>query len=73
MFYLVAQTEDGHRLVDYEKGIRPLIPVMSDLLKENPAATYVIFNDKTLRAGFLVDGFGIPAQEDGLLVPLDLI
>lgn len=72
MFYLVTQSQNGHRLVDFSDKMDELLPQIDPLLSQNAAALPVIYDEKAMRAAFLVDGFGIIAQEgDGYLVSLD--
>lgn len=72
MFYLIVQSQNGHRLVDFSDKTEDLFPQIENLQDENAASVPVIFDDKALRAAYLVDGFGIVAQEsDGYLVLLD--
>lgn len=71
MFYLVTQSENGHRLVDFSDTTRDLMSQIGPLLNDNAASTPVIFNDQSLKAAYLHDDFGIIYQEaDGYLVEL---
>ena len=72
MFYLVMQCEKGPRLVDFSDTANDLLRRVPVLLNENAASVPVVYDDKAMRAAFLVDGFGIVALEDGnYLVSLD--
>lgn len=72
MFYLVSQSQNGHRLVDFSDTAEALTSQIPSLVKDNPAATPVVYHEKALRGIYLVDGFGIVSQEnDGYLVQLD--
>ena len=71
MFYLVTQSEHGHRLVDFSIVTADLMSQITILLHDNAAGTPVIFNDQSLKAAYLHDEFGIIHQEaDGYLVEL---
>lgn len=71
MYYLVTQSENGHRLVDFSETTRDLMSQITTLLHDNAAGTPVIFNDQALAAAYLHDDFGIVHQEaDGYLVEL---
>lgn len=71
MFYLVVQSEKGHKLVDFSDHAKDILPRIPELLEENPASMPYVMDDKAMRAGFLVDGFGIVALDSGdMLVPL---
>lgn len=72
MFYLITQSQNGHRLVDFSDRTEDLLPQVSNLANDNAASLPVIYDEKAMRAAYLVDGFGIIAQEnDGYLVLLD--
>jgi hypothetical protein len=72
MFYLVTESQKGYKLIGLSDRQLDLTAQIPALLDKNPASSPVVYDDKALRAGFLVDGFGIVAQEgDGYLVPLD--
>ncbi|MNC68408.1 hypothetical protein D3C75_1189960 [compost metagenome] len=73
MFYLVAKTDKGlFELVDFSESQKNLLPQLTELQNENPASQPVVYDDKALRAGFLVDGFCIVALENQkYLIPLD--
>lgn len=71
MFYLVTQSENGHRLIDFSDHTADLMKQVANLLNDEAAGVPVIFNDQTLRAAYMVDAFGIVVQEnDGYLVQL---
>ena len=71
MYYLVTQSENGHRLVDFSDKTLDLMSQITTLLHDNAAGTPVIFNDQSLKAAYLHDDFGIVHQEaDGYLVEL---
>lgn len=71
MFYLVSQSEHGHRLVDFGLTAAELMSQVTTLAHDNAAGTPVIFNDQSLKAAYLHDEFGIVHQEaDGYLVDL---
>lgn len=71
MFYLVVETKKGFKLVDYSDQQSYLFARLADVQNENPASQPVIMDEKALRAGFLVDGLGTVALDDGMfLVPL---
>jgi hypothetical protein len=71
MFYLVMQSEHGHRLIDFSDRTADLMKQITELLKDEAAGVPVIFNDESLRAAYMVDDFGIVVQEnDGYLVQL---
>ncbi|ATW58090.1 hypothetical protein CNR34_00157 [Pseudomonas phage nickie] len=71
MFYLVTQSDRGHRLVDFSLTSADLMSQIETLQNDNAAGTPVIFSDPALKAAYLHDEFGIVAQEaDGYLVEL---
>lgn len=72
MFYLLLQTENGHRLIDYSDKAEDLTPQIKNLLKDHANSTPVVMNDKVLARTYLVDKFGIPVQEqDGFLKQIE--
>jgi hypothetical protein len=72
MFYLIVDDGKGFRLVDFSDRQSDLFPLIEDAQDENPASQPVILDDKALRAGFLVDGFGnVVTEGRNYLVSLD--
>lgn len=71
MFYLVTQAQEGYKLVDLAMKVGDLTPRIQSLLNENAAAFPAIYDEKAMRAAFLVDGFGVVAEEAGFLISLD--
>ncbi|MEG0063106.1 MAG: hypothetical protein RR740_00735 [Pseudomonas sp.] len=72
MFYLVLQSVDGHRLVDYSDKAEDLTPQIKSLIKDHENSTPVVMTDKVLSRTYLVDKFGIPAQGlNGLLTEIE--
>lgn len=71
MYYLTHLDEQGHKLIDFGNNYEPLAAQVSDRKNKNAACKAFIFNDKALRAAFLVDGFGIAQLDEGnYLIPL---
>lgn len=72
MFYLVLQSENGHRLVDYSDKAEDLTPQIKTLIRNHENSTPVVMTDKVLSRTYLVDKFGIPVQEqDGFLKQIE--
>jgi hypothetical protein len=72
MFYLVVEDAKGFKLVDYSDQQSYLFTRLADVQNENPASQPVILDDRALRAGFLVDGFGnVELENRNYLVSLD--
>lgn len=71
MYYLIVDDGKGFKLVDVSDRQSDLFPLIADAQDENPASQPVILDDKALRAGFLVDGFGNVALDKNYLVSLD--
>lgn len=72
MFYLVMQCAKGPRLIDVSDTANDLIQKVPKYLNENAASEPVVYDEKAMRAAFLVDGFGIVALEnEDYLISLD--
>lgn len=72
MHYLIAQHENGHRLVDFSQDPRDLLPQIRSLTNDNADSLPVVLSDVVLKSAYLVDAFGIVVQEaDGYLVPVE--
>jgi len=71
MYYLIVDDGKGFKLIDVSDRQSDLFSLIADAQEENPASQPVIIDDKALRAGFLVDGFGNVALESKYLVSLD--
>lgn len=71
MYFLIATSHQGHKLVDFGDEVLRLRDSMNAFMAQNIGQQPAIFNEKMVRDTFLCDEYGVPMQDDGFLIRLD--